>query len=875
MNTTVHKEYRPQQVAANAASASPSASSLLGHAEELERELRALLRSSRSPFDKDVGNLRVRLRDTFEQIFFADFDLALAKDVEASMWKLAHYKLIEEFRRRHKALQASVKARGAKSVSTEDRRELRALTASFRAFLSESTSFYLNFIHKIASFFRIRRVYVVVLSKLEISLLTFDDKYTLELTPQLSTRATQVCHRCLVFLGDLARYREVHADRKEKNWSSSRMFYSLALHLIPDNGNPFNQFAVIDTYEGDRLGAVERYIRSLAIRNAFPTALENLVLLFQKARRPVDGAGSEEPHAEKSPDAQFISNFIVLHWNFVGKERDVLAFTDSTKSLLSNLQELYLAAPPSDIVLSRLLLVTTGALHLSRSGMLEKLSPPPVNGSRDELESSMVRLICSMISIILDDVNTKLDSGEDLLTLPTLALRIGLRWLYARECSDDQDIHQYKDMWDKMDELHDRVLHFIGSRSQPLVEDEGSRGIITTEDLELRGFLPFHVPGEEVEELSNVDALEVLDENYERHVGKTGLGLLRAGVILEIGTKLRKRKQTAAIPPTNIDSETASRSWIERRVPLPPGSALLQSGHDSLGAYYARGDSATVIGQSDLSSSHEHLAARRPIGAERLSKSQSGGASVDNVGGIFCPSLFNQFASSDDGSAAPIDSDAVNTIGFLGLESRGFNNSNVEMEAHSSFSRHMEFSQDLLNGRLAFSEVPFSIKGANFRAPNLAQGSERAIGSSAHWQWNVESSSMPWAYPMTSAALSETSTFDPNANNWIDSRFMQPSVQHSYATTSQRYETSGGNSFAHNNAKGVTLSGAASVFQESFSLPGLNVAQPRAHLAYETPYSRLIEDNRFVRGGSQNFESQFGSDGGTATNFNGHVSVWQ
>ncbi|KAI8804888.1 hypothetical protein BJ742DRAFT_822822 [Cladochytrium replicatum] len=843
-----------QLIPANASS--PGAGALLAVAEELERELRALLRSARSPFDKDIGNLRARLRDIFEQIFFAEFDLALAKDVEASMWKVTHYKLIEEFRRRHKALQASVKARGAKPIASEDKRELRALTASFRAFLSESTSFYLNFIHKIASFFRLRRVYLVVLSKLEISPLTFNEKYTLELTPHVFNRATQVCHRCLIFLGDLARYRELHADRKEKDWSSSRMFYTLALHLIPDNGNPFNQFAVIDTYEGDRLGAVERYIRSLAIPHAFPTALENLVLLFQKARRPADGIGSDEPRTEKTLDYQFISNFIVLHWSFVGKERDILAFTEASSSLITNLREIYSTNPPSDIVLSRLLLVTTGALHLSRSGALEKLSPGPVNGTRDELESAMVRFICSIFSTILDDVNVKLDSGEDFVTLPTLALRIGLRWLYARESADDEDIFQFSEMWPKLDELNDRVYQFVRSRNQPLLEEEGLRGRITTEDLELRGFLPFHVPGEESDELSNSEALEVVDGSYGRHVGDISLSLLRAGVILEIGTKLRRRKQSTTIPLTSPAKHLeASPRWKES----------LPSVHNSLDSTYIRQDSA--IGQSVLSTSHEIQTAPRPIGAERLSKPQSGVASVDNLGGIFGQGLFDQFSASNDGSSAPIDSDAVNTIGFLGLESRGLSNGSYGAELPSSFTRRMQFSKDLLNGGLNIA--PFTFKGTPYSSsPNLALGSENPIGVSPHWPWNVQPSS-PWLHD-----TEMSTTFDPNSNNSIDSRLVQPSVEHTVPMMSQRYRRINRMSdstalFGQSNFNGGTST--ASIFPDSFS-HNLNTTDPRPHFASETPYTRSTEGNSLM---NEEIQNSLGSDGRNMAYFQGRVTVWQ
>ena len=83
----------------------------------------------------------------------------------------------------------------------------------------------------------------------------------LQISPQLQEKVTLTVHRSLIYLGDLARYRELHADRKEKRWSLSKSFYTLAVWLCPEIGNPFNQLAVIDTYEGNELAAVEHYFQ--------------------------------------------------------------------------------------------------------------------------------------------------------------------------------------------------------------------------------------------------------------------------------------------------------------------------------------------------------------------------------------------------------------------------------------------------------------------------------------------------------------------------------------------------------------------------------------------------------------------------------------
>jgi len=61
-------------------------------------------------------------------------------------------------------------------------------------------------------------------------------------------KCRQSIHRCLVFLGDLARYRELHSQKARKNFSVAEGYYYRALAVMPENGNPHNQLAVLATY---------------------------------------------------------------------------------------------------------------------------------------------------------------------------------------------------------------------------------------------------------------------------------------------------------------------------------------------------------------------------------------------------------------------------------------------------------------------------------------------------------------------------------------------------------------------------------------------------------------------------------------------------
>ncbi|CAM9821978.1 unnamed protein product, partial [Phaeothamnion confervicola] len=113
----------------------------------------------------------------------------------------------------------------------------------------------------------------------------------------------QSVHRCLIFLGDLARYRELHSEsqQKDKDWGEAERRYHEALAVVPGSGNPHNQLAVLATYADAECVAVYRYCRSLMVESPFMTARENLSLLFDKNRHKVDEDGGGWWPADDGP----------------------------------------------------------------------------------------------------------------------------------------------------------------------------------------------------------------------------------------------------------------------------------------------------------------------------------------------------------------------------------------------------------------------------------------------------------------------------------------------------------------------------------------------------------------------------------------------
>jgi hypothetical protein len=101
---------------------------------EVEKLFRHSLRNGIK--DPKLKHLHLKLRQHFELELLTSYDQSLFKNTETNLWKLVHYKIIEEYRKKLKTL-----------VHVKD--EYSKVVGEFRAFLTEALGFYLRFITKI------------------------------------------------------------------------------------------------------------------------------------------------------------------------------------------------------------------------------------------------------------------------------------------------------------------------------------------------------------------------------------------------------------------------------------------------------------------------------------------------------------------------------------------------------------------------------------------------------------------------------------------------------------------------------------------------------------------------------------------------------
>ncbi|XP_017606748.1 nonsense-mediated mRNA decay factor SMG7-like isoform X1 [Gossypium arboreum] len=219
-----------------------------------------------------------QMRENYEAIILEDRAFSEQHNIEYALWQL-HYKRIEELRAHHSAALASSGSNTSQGVQVPPRPDrLTKIRLQFKTFLSEATGFYHDLILKIRAKYGLPFGYFSDDSESQI-IMGKDGKKSADIKKGLVS-----CHRCLIYLGDLARYKGLYGDgdSKSREYAAASSYYLQAASIWPSSGNPHHQLAILASYSGDELVAIYWYFRSLAVDNPFSTARDNLIVAFEK-----------------------------------------------------------------------------------------------------------------------------------------------------------------------------------------------------------------------------------------------------------------------------------------------------------------------------------------------------------------------------------------------------------------------------------------------------------------------------------------------------------------------------------------------------------------------------------------------------------------
>lgn len=273
-----------------------------------EKELATIFHDQDS--GRNVEHSVSQLREAYATIVFVDLRFALEQDVEGRIWN-KHHKIIERYRN---ILNQFREANGMKKPV-----ELRKLQNAYVNFIKQASRFYRSFIQRLVSHYGVVELDWVV-RKFHLSIdIPLDKPINCDIDTK--NNVIRSCHRTLVFLGDLSRYRE--ASQSPKNWGPATGYYMLAKKLVPSSGSPHNQLAVIALNEGSNLSATYHLYRALSVAEPFPEAGDNLGLGFRKVLKAhkAGNLGTNLVRKEEQAVCELIALFVRLHAKcFIGKE---------------------------------------------------------------------------------------------------------------------------------------------------------------------------------------------------------------------------------------------------------------------------------------------------------------------------------------------------------------------------------------------------------------------------------------------------------------------------------------------------------------------------------------------------------------------------
>uniref|UniRef100_A0A672H9M4 Nonsense-mediated mRNA decay factor n=1 Tax=Salarias fasciatus TaxID=181472 RepID=A0A672H9M4_SALFA len=398
----------------------------------------------------EVWTSRQALQDLYQKMLVTDLEYALDKKVEQDLWNHA-------FKNQITTLQSQ-----AKNRANPNRSEVQA---NLSLFLEAASGFYTQLLQELCTVFNVDLHCRVKSSQLGI-ISNKQSSSSAIVTPQPSS-CSYICQHCLVHLGDIARYRN--------QTSQAESYYRHAAQLVPSNGQPYNQLAILASSKGDHLTTIFYYCRSIAVKFPFPAASTNLQKALSKALE------SRDEVKTKWSVSDFIRAFIKFHGHvYLSKSLDKL---DALRERLEEqFQRLILQKAFSSQQLVHITVINLFELHHLRD--LTADSSVQSYSSEQQLSwFQLLGLFMSFLGVMCSRALLNKNCGEEVMgECPLPAIKVSLDWLKLRPSVF------HEDAVDKRQHVWPWLVSILNS-FQHKEDDAASSVIPLPEEFELQGFL--------------------------------------------------------------------------------------------------------------------------------------------------------------------------------------------------------------------------------------------------------------------------------------------------------------------------------------------------------------------------------------------------
>ncbi|ESO94590.1 hypothetical protein LOTGIDRAFT_232390 [Lottia gigantea] len=224
----------------------------------------------REVFSQESVGLRNKLKEYCERLMFYN-PSEYGRKAEEVLWRKVFYEIIQVVKQNKKHL-----------------RPHSSLQTAYRSHLASAWGYYQHLLFKLQQEFSLQLAgildfHIVIDSKRLKKLTSPNNK---KVSQQVLEWAMKACHRCLICLGDIARYQQ-DFDHGVSGSIAERYYYQ-ALILLPELGMPHNQLGTLSGSRYYNTEAAYHYIRCLSSEKPFDGALGNLKKLFEKNNKRYD-----------------------------------------------------------------------------------------------------------------------------------------------------------------------------------------------------------------------------------------------------------------------------------------------------------------------------------------------------------------------------------------------------------------------------------------------------------------------------------------------------------------------------------------------------------------------------------------------------------
>ncbi|KAF7286748.1 hypothetical protein GWI33_004371 [Rhynchophorus ferrugineus] len=413
--------------------------------------------------DSEAWTNQQKLQNIYHQVLVLDLEYALDKKVEQDLWNVGFKNHIADLQE------------NARDKKNSRRSDFQALLTWA---LESASGFYLTLLQELCNTFDIdlpfRRSGIVYGQ-----ITTPNEQNNV---PQFAS-CSYICQYCLVHLGDIARYR---SQRRQ-----AESFYKQAILVSPSSGHPYNQLALLEASQGDKLSTVFYYIRGICVKNPFPASTTNLMSILTAA---IDKESPFEKIQTKMTVNEYIQLFLCTHGYF-HTVTDIKQAQLAVKSLNSVMTALVATQSFKKEELIKITVINLYAIvYLNKEDEL----------TEDEVivKELILELIAGSLSAFLMPVYT-LKNDESLLEYYALpAVKFLMYFIFNNsEYLKCQTFKERMQIWPSLCKLVNRAQQYLKTFNYCKF-----RTYSLKEDKDLEGFLPLN------DNLKNLDCKEELED---------------------------------------------------------------------------------------------------------------------------------------------------------------------------------------------------------------------------------------------------------------------------------------------------------------------------------------------------------------------------